>query len=201
MPDHETDSETKSSQEAKLIQYQETRQDLRQKADRNDRRFLRGVVTLGAILGYAFIAETQILVVIIPWVIGFLFVLGIQRWIDVDFLARQCLDIEREIEPNTFKWEHEYGRLLFENKRHIKKDLGLLSVRLDKFPFNIGYFMGGSTYIGFIAYSVTVVEPNMYKYGIIAFYLLFSVLLVLVWISERKTREKLVEGINPRDGK
>ena len=80
-----------AKREALLTQYRLTRQDLRQKTDRNDRRLIRGVILLGLIVGYAFQTDTEILVVFIPLIIGFLFTLGLQRWTDVNFLERQCL--------------------------------------------------------------------------------------------------------------
>lgn len=181
-----------------LTQYRQTRQDLRQKIDRNDRRFIRGVVLLGLILGYAFQTDTQILVIFIPLILGFLFTLGIQRWIDVNFLARQCLDIEEKIEIDEFGWETEYGRLVTENRRHIDGPWGS---RWDKFPFQVGYAVGFLTYLGFILYSIWLLVSTGYSFwvldtfdtlvGVAVFYSIFTIVLILVLISERKTRQEL----------
>lgn len=205
MSDDEPDGESTDgpdSQEAMLTQYRQTRQDLRRKTDRNDRRFVRGVAVLGVISGYAFQTDTLILVVFVPLVLGFLYVLGVQRWVDVHFLARQCLDIERAVDVEEFGWETNYGGLIPDNRRHVD---GPLWFRADEFPFLVGYTVGFSTYLLFIVGSIyvllrpdltTVPAPERYLLiaGIAGFYTFFTGLLVLVWRSENRIRQRLVSG-------
>ena len=121
-------------QDPRIIEYQETRKDLRKKADRNDRRFIRGVLVIAPILYYSFVYNRH-MVVFIPWVIGFLFILGKQRWVDIDFLAKKCHNIEEEVDIDKFGWETKYGRFDTDNERKVK---GLFNIRLDTFPFYMG---------------------------------------------------------------
>jgi hypothetical protein len=178
--------------EALLTQYRLTRQDLRKKADRNDRRLIRGVILLGLILGYAFQTDTQILVVFIPLILGFLFTLGIQRLTEVDFLERQCLDIEEKLdfdELEEFDWTRRYGRLDPDNERKVEGDR---IPRTDEFPFYVGYSMGAVTYILFFVYSLFLLADRpLFLIGVGFFYALFTTVLYFVWESEKKTRREL----------
>ena len=97
-------------QDPRIVEYQETRKDL---------RFIKGVIIMAPILYYSFVHNRQ-LVVVIPWIIGFLFILGKQRWIDIDFLAKHCYDIEKEIDIDEFGWESKYGRFKIGNQRDIE---------------------------------------------------------------------------------
>jgi hypothetical protein len=191
-------------QDPRIVEYQETRKDLRRKADRNDRRFIKGVIIMAPILYYSFVHNRQ-LVVVIPWIIGFLFILGKQRWIDIDFLAKHCYDIEKEIDIDEFGWESKYGRFKIGNQRDIEKEIGALSIRLDTFPFYMGYTMGFITYVFFIYYSVFRLEFGLIgiefsnlpiggveNLAILIFYIVFSVILYLVWKFECDLREELL---------
>lgn len=188
-------------QDPKIVEYQETRKDLRKKADRNDRRFIRGVLVIAPILYYSFVYNPH-MVVFIPWVIGFLFILGKQRWVDIDFLAKKCHDIEKEVDIDEFGWETKYGRFDINNKRKVR---GLLNIRLDTFPFYMGYLMGLITYLFFIFYSVIILDYNFLsgifpnaptgKFEnrvILGSYTIFSIILILVWKFENDLRKELM---------
>lgn len=196
-PDQPSEEETTilvddAKREALLTQYRLTRQDLRRKIDRNDRRLIRGVILLSLILGYAFQSGTHMLVVFIPLILGFLFTLGMQRWTAVHFLERQCLDIEEKFdfdELEEFGWTKRYGNLPPENQREATGDW---IPRTDKFPFLVGYSMGAMTYIIFLVYSFVLLIDRPLLLAVVGiFYGVFTSVLYFVWESKKNTRRKL----------
>lgn len=189
-------------QEALLTQYRQTRRDLRQEIRRRDRFLFRSTAVVVAAGGYSYQTEAPILMMLVPLVLGFVYVLGVQRWVNVHFLARQCLDIEQAVDVEEFGWETNYGGLIPDNRRHVDGPLGF---QADAFPFQVGYLVGFSIYELLILVSIYhFLQPELTSIptserhfmiaGIVVFYLFFTGLLGLVWHSERQVRRRLVSG-------
>lgn len=112
--------------EVLVVEYQEIREELRENARLLHMRISRGIAAIGAVIGYALLADGgSVFISIIPLIIGFIYLLSLNSIQNMLALGRRSYDIEEEIMPEGEGWEHQYGGLLPHNERETT---------LSKFP-------------------------------------------------------------------
>lgn len=109
-------SEKELREKALLQEYQEIRAEIRQVNDRNDRRDLSGLVAIGAIIGYSLESDAYILLTSVPILMAYLYIIKIESWTAVLFMAEKCHGIEQKIGYDEFCYESTLGGLFGEKR-------------------------------------------------------------------------------------
>lgn len=112
-----------SEREALLAEYQEVREELRENATLLHSRVSRGIAAIGAVIGYALLAEGgRPFISIVPLIIAFIYLLTLNSIQNMLILSRRSYDIEEKIMPEGQGWEHQYGGLLPHSERKTSYD-------------------------------------------------------------------------------
>jgi hypothetical protein len=115
-----------TEKEVLVTEYQEVREELRENARLLHMRISRGIAAIGAVIGYALLAEEgSVFITIIPLIIGIVYLLTLNSIQNMLLLGRYSYDIEEKIMPEGEGWEHQYGGLLPHGERETT---------LSKFP-------------------------------------------------------------------
>lgn len=182
--------------DALLTEYEELRAEIRLLTELRYKRAVSGTAALGAVIGYALISETMLALTLIPFIIGFLFIMTIQSSTGMMFLGRHVYDIEQELDVDGMGWEERFGGAVGEERG---TSLSILSdFDVSGVPEFILYFVLSVGYLVSILVSLWVLYESEITLPVIdpftvglASYLVLTLIAAIAVISHAYTRVAL----------
>jgi hypothetical protein len=154
-----------------LEQYKELRESIRRGKGQMEKRATRGIASITLIAGYAFYAENgEVLITIIPVVMGVLFITHIQAAMWIARLSEHMCIIEEKINIGEFCWEKKYGGI------DKPSNISFYSLFTIIFLASIGFSLR-------IVQDQTKIESIGYNPSVIHFAGFYAFLIILMIVS------------------
>jgi hypothetical protein len=196
------------SEEEMLLELQKgLRAEMRLHVRQGSRQVLSGITVIGAIIGYSLYAETLIPIASVPFVLGLVFIEAVDNANGVMRKARHMIDIEIRLTPpgSPFQYEIQRGVLLgSERPGAVSQSRPWLYLNLYGVPEYVRLGVLLITYVASIAAAVWVFWPpepiaalmvSVSRGTLLAGYVVYSLLLVVVGISHMELRRRHVADI------
>lgn len=189
------DSTGEPARTALLTQYREVRSELREILGRLRQRALAGVGVVGAIIGYALSTDTHLLLLAIPFLIGYVYAASIHSGIVMMYLAKHSRDIEDSITEDKFSWESKYGGIWEDTDRDVPANDSVNWNEIPKFAV-YGFFIVG--YLASIGVALFIAVTELASDLLIAFCILTYLILTLIVLAVTYSYYQVAVTLNDR---
>ncbi|MFB6081798.1 MAG: hypothetical protein ABEJ67_03150 [Halanaeroarchaeum sp.] len=196
--DGETGATVPDERDPNLFMYGILHEEIRARISHHYQSLLSGLSIIGVIIAYALLSGEFVFLAVIPVLIGFLVVQTVRQLNRIYLAATHLRDIEAAYIEDypLFSWEHRYGmtgtgasvRKWGINWTHVPQAMVLAMAA-------VGYL--GSIYVAFAVWppdGMDVLLIGLTRTGLLAIYLLVTVVLLVAWYSFRLHRQTFGHG-------